>query len=106
VQSLWVSGSSSVLGLDERFSFGVYISTATGINPPTDAAHFYESAFFKESDPKSGLGSWGDASTQFHVLSSGFFMSSSFWPSYPSRTCCTGNSASSLCLSRCSQYQA
>ncbi|KAJ7908740.1 Di-copper centre-containing protein [Mycena leptocephala] len=52
-------------------------------NLPTDAAHFYESAFFKESDPKSGLDGWGDTSTQFRVLDGGFSAFSSFWLLYP-----------------------
>ncbi|KAJ7881447.1 tyrosinase copper-binding domain-containing protein [Mycena leptocephala] len=48
-----------------------------------DAANFYESAFFKESDPKSGLGSWGNTLTQFRILDSTLFASSSFWLLYP-----------------------
>ncbi|KAJ7908749.1 hypothetical protein B0H13DRAFT_2495887 [Mycena leptocephala] len=67
------------VGIGELFRTGIGRKT----NPLTDAAHFYESAFFKESDPKSGLGSWGEASTQFRVLDGRFSVSSSFWPSYP-----------------------
>ncbi|KAJ7881416.1 Di-copper centre-containing protein [Mycena leptocephala] len=48
-----------------------------------DAANFYESPFFKESNPQSGLGGWGDAATQFRVLDGGFSASSSFRLSYP-----------------------
>ncbi|KAJ6594303.1 Di-copper centre-containing protein [Mycena capillaripes] len=48
-----------------------------------DAANFYESAFFKDSDPKSGLGGWGDPSKQFRVLDGGFSASSSLRLSYP-----------------------
>ncbi|KAJ7713461.1 Di-copper centre-containing protein [Mycena olivaceomarginata] len=48
-----------------------------------DAADFYESPFFKDSDPESGLGGWGDASTGFRVLDGAFSASSSFQLSYP-----------------------
>ncbi|KAF7357739.1 Di-copper centre-containing protein [Mycena venus] len=48
-----------------------------------DAADFYESPFFKDSHPKSGVGGWGDASTQYRVLDGGFSASSSFQLSYP-----------------------
>ncbi|KAJ7664727.1 hypothetical protein B0H17DRAFT_1162776 [Mycena rosella] len=48
-----------------------------------DAADFYGSAFFKDSSPRSGLGGWGDASTQFRVLDGAFSASSSFRLSYP-----------------------
>ncbi|KAJ7879148.1 hypothetical protein B0H13DRAFT_1892373 [Mycena leptocephala] len=56
---------------------------AIAANALTDAANFYESAFFKESGLKSGLGGWGEASTQFCILNGGFSASSSFWRSYP-----------------------
>ncbi|KAJ7693383.1 Di-copper centre-containing protein [Mycena rosella] len=48
-----------------------------------DAADFYGSAFFQDSSPKSGLGGWGDASTQLRVLDGAFSASSSFRVSYP-----------------------
>ncbi|KAJ6498893.1 Di-copper centre-containing protein [Mycena sanguinolenta] len=48
-----------------------------------DASDFYESSFFKDSDPESGLGGWGDASTGYRVLDGGFSASSSFQLSYP-----------------------
>ncbi|KAJ6521931.1 Di-copper centre-containing protein [Mycena vulgaris] len=48
-----------------------------------DAANFYESPFFKDSDPTTGMGGWGDASTQFRVLDGGFSASSPFRLSYP-----------------------
>ncbi|KAJ7222420.1 Di-copper centre-containing protein [Mycena pura] len=48
-----------------------------------DAHHFYESSFFKDSNPKSGLGGWGDASTQFRVLDGALSATSSFQLSYP-----------------------
>ncbi|KAJ7883330.1 hypothetical protein B0H13DRAFT_1890415 [Mycena leptocephala] len=73
----------TVLGLEERFSF--------------DAANFYESAFFKESDPKSGLGGWGDASTQFHVLDGGF--SASSWYLHEFRAMIPLYNVNEVCLS-------
>ncbi|KAJ7693382.1 hypothetical protein B0H17DRAFT_1199897 [Mycena rosella] len=48
-----------------------------------DATDFYGSAFFKDSNSKSGLGGWGDASTQFRVLDGAFSASSTFRVSYP-----------------------
>ncbi|KAF7376539.1 Di-copper centre-containing protein [Mycena sanguinolenta] len=48
-----------------------------------DAGNFYESSFFKDSDPDSGLGGWGDASTGYRVLDGAFSASSSFQVSYP-----------------------
>ncbi|KAJ6629533.1 hypothetical protein B0H10DRAFT_2388959 [Mycena sp. CBHHK59/15] len=33
-----------------------------------DAPHFYESTFFKDSDPRSGLGGWVEQLTKFQVL--------------------------------------
>jgi tyrosinase len=67
--------------LDERFN-RLKLTYACA-KPRPDAANFYDSAFFKESDPKSGLGGWGGAATQFRVLDGGFSASSSFRLSYP-----------------------
>ena len=46
-----------------------------------DAPDFYESSFWKDSDPKSGLGGWGDPNADFSVPDGGF---NEFHLSYPS----------------------
>ncbi|KAK7030251.1 hypothetical protein VNI00_014268 [Paramarasmius palmivorus] len=57
----------------------------TGVSPywdwSLDAHDVYGSSLFKDSDPKSGLGGWGDPSNDFQVPDGGF---SSFKLSYPS----------------------
>jgi hypothetical protein len=47
----------------------------------SDAPDLQGSSFFKDSDPKSGLGGWGDPSRDFEVPTGGF---SNFHLSYPS----------------------
>ena len=37
-----------------------------------DAPDFYESSFWKDSDPVSGLGGWGDPNADFRVPDGGF----------------------------------
>ena len=37
-----------------------------------DAPNFYESSFWKDSDPVSGLGGWGDPNADFSVPDGGF----------------------------------
>jgi len=46
-----------------------------------DAPDVYGSSFFKDFDPKSGLGGWGDPARDFAVPNGGF---SDFRLSYPS----------------------
>ena len=46
-----------------------------------DAHDFYESSFWKDSDPVSGLGGWGDPNADFEVPDGGFH---SLPLSYPS----------------------
>ena len=46
-----------------------------------DAPDFYESSFWKDSDPDSGLGGWGDPNADFTVTDGGF---NEFHLSYPS----------------------
>lgn len=53
-------------------------------DPFTDAPHFADTAFFKDSDPESGLGGFGDPAKDISVLDGGFAESSSFRLSYPS----------------------
>lgn len=48
---------------------------------PVDAPDFYESSFWKDSDPKSGLGGWGDPNADYDVRDGGF---SELCLSYPS----------------------
>src|SRR6266404_906380 len=38
----------------------------------TDAPNFFESSFWKDSDPHSGLGGWGDPNADFSVRDGGF----------------------------------
>jgi len=45
-----------------------------------DAQNFYESSFWKDSDPVSGLGGWGDPNDDFSVVDGGF---SGMHVSYP-----------------------
>ncbi|KAN0111711.1 Di-copper centre-containing protein [Russula decolorans] len=48
----------------------------TGVSPywnwTIDAPDFYESSFWKDSDPQSGLGGWGDSNADFSVPDGGF----------------------------------
>jgi len=57
----------------------------TGVSPywnwTIDAPNFYESSFWKDSDPVSGLGGWGDPNADFSVPDGGF---SGFHLTYPS----------------------
>jgi len=57
----------------------------TGVSPywnwTIDAPDFYESSFWDDSDPQSGLGGWGDPNADFSVPDGGF---SSLHLSYPS----------------------
>jgi tyrosinase len=46
-----------------------------------DAPNFYESSFWKDSNPVSGLGGWGDPNADFSVPDGGF---RNFHISYPS----------------------
>ncbi|KAF8495783.1 Di-copper centre-containing protein [Russula emetica] len=48
----------------------------TGVSPywdwTIDAPNFYESSFWKDSDPKSGLGGWGDPNADYRTPDGGF----------------------------------
>ena len=50
----------------------------------TDASDVFGSPFFKDSDPESGLGGWGDLNQDIEVQDGGFSVNSSFRLSYPS----------------------
>jgi tyrosinase len=47
----------------------------------TDAPNFYESSFWKDSDPLSGIGGWGDPKNDFGVVDGGFSNLSASYPS-------------------------
>ena len=59
-------------------SFLLRISISDG---RIDAPDFFESSFWKDSDPRSGLGGWGDPNADFSVPDGGF---NEFHLSYPS----------------------
>ena len=59
-------------------SFLLLISISDG---RTDAPDFFESSFWKDSDPLSGLGGWGDPNADFSLPDGGF---DKFHISYPS----------------------
>jgi tyrosinase len=58
-----------------------FFSSPYNFNGGIDAPDFYESSFWKDSDPKSGLGGWGDPNADFSVPDGGF---RTFQLSYPS----------------------
>jgi hypothetical protein len=58
-----------------------FLSRVYDSNDGIDAPNYYESSFWKESDPVSGLGGWGDPNADFTVPDGGF---SNFQISYPS----------------------
>jgi tyrosinase len=61
-----------------------HIGIGLSVNPPfsssplqkfnggLDAPNFYESSFWKDFDPKSGLGGWGDPNADYRVPDGGF----------------------------------
>ena len=51
------------------YSFLLRISISDG---RTDAPDFFESSFWKDSDPLSGLGGWGNPNADFSVSDGGF----------------------------------
>jgi tyrosinase len=57
----WTIGQSAFLFL----AFAIF-------NGGIDAPNFYESSFWKDSDPKSGLGGWGDPNADYRVPDGGF----------------------------------
>jgi tyrosinase len=69
-----------VLELDYR-SFTLSLSRVYDSDGYSDAPGFFESSFWKDSDPESGLGGWGDPNDDFSVLDGGF---RTFQLSYPS----------------------
>ena len=67
--------SSSLSHLDPCLSISYFPLIHT-----TDSADVLDSDFFKDSDPESGLGGWGDASLDYSVTTGAF---STFQISYP-----------------------
>jgi len=61
----------AILGLDYR-SIRLYLPRLCDLNGGIDAPNFYESSFWKDSDPKSGLGGWGDSTVDYRVPDGGF----------------------------------
>jgi hypothetical protein len=55
------------LSVNPHFSSSPY-----DFNGGIDAPDFYESSFWKDSDPKSGLGGWGDPNADYRVPDGGF----------------------------------
>ena len=58
--------------------FLLHISISDGL---IDAPDFFESSFWKDSNPLSGLGGWDDPNADFSVPDGGF---DEFYLSYPS----------------------
>jgi tyrosinase len=54
------------------------------IRPFSDSADVHGSAFFKDSDPTSGLGGWGNPANDFKVPDGAFGNTSDFRLTYPS----------------------
>jgi tyrosinase len=65
-----IGGSSTFLFLELEFLMAAI-----------DSSDFYESPFWKDSNPESGLGGWGDPNADFSVPDGGF---NEFHLSYPS----------------------
>ena len=66
-----IYGRVAILELDYRSS---QVSPLRGYDSDdcVDAPDFYESSFWKDSDPMSGLGGWGDPNADFSVPDGGF----------------------------------
>jgi hypothetical protein len=52
----------------------IHLSLAQVYDPDgqIDAPDFYESSFWKDSDPNCGLGGWGDPNADYQVPDGGF----------------------------------
>ncbi len=61
----------AILELDYR-SIRLFSPHLCEFNGGIDAPDFYESSFWKDSDPKSGLGGWGDPNADYRVPDGGF----------------------------------
>jgi tyrosinase len=49
-----------------------FSSSSYNFNCGIDASDFYDSSFWKDSNPKSGLGGWGDPNADYRVPDGGF----------------------------------
>ena len=76
---MWIYWRATVLELD-HWSFSSIV-LLQNVDDVADAPHFFESSFWKDSDPVSGLGGWGDPLADFSVSDGGF---SALHLSYPS----------------------
>ena len=61
----------AILGLDYRL-IHFSLPRLKLFNGRIDAPDFFESSFWKDSDPKSGLGGWGDPNADYRVPDGGF----------------------------------
>ena len=69
--------------MDYRYSLFVFRVAVQSSHLHIDAQNFYESSFWKDSDPVSGLGGWGNPNDDFFVVDWGFKFSGTH-VSYPS----------------------
>jgi tyrosinase len=70
------------LELDNWLILSVFFLAFEFLMAAIDAPDFYESPFWKDSNPESGLGGWGDPNADFSVPDGGF---NKFHLSYPSQ---------------------
>ena len=61
----------AILGLD-YWSILLSLPYLCDFNGGVDSPDFYESSFWKDSDPKSGFGGWGDPNADYQVPDGGF----------------------------------
>lgn len=61
----------AILGLDYR-SIRLSFPCRYDFNGGIDAPNFYESSFWKDSNPESGLGGWGVPNADYRVPDGGF----------------------------------
>src|SRR6266849_5731145 len=50
----------------------IFLARVYDTDGQIDAPNFYESSFWKDSDPKSGLGGWGDPNADYSVPDGAF----------------------------------
>jgi tyrosinase len=60
------------LELDYRSSTHLFLAFYDSDGRGIDAPYFFESSFWKDSDPVSGLGGWGDPNADFSVPDGAF----------------------------------
>ena len=70
----------AILGLD-YWSIRLSLPRLRVFNGGIDAPDFYESSFWKDSNPNSGLGGWGDPNADYRVSDGGFHTKPLSYPS-------------------------